>query len=74
MARDHGFGCAHQMQGQMHVHVTEMDAPVPLVGHFFCHVLWQLPSLGYTLMARSRARAVPLFSVCVIGRVLLEVI
>jgi hypothetical protein len=23
------------MQGQMHVHVTEMDLPVPLVGQFF---------------------------------------
>lgn len=25
------------MQGQMHVHVTEMDLPVPLVGQFFRH-------------------------------------
>ncbi len=23
------------MQGQMHVHVTELDVPVPLLGHFF---------------------------------------
>ncbi|AWW38360.1 hypothetical protein DN051_18260 [Streptomyces cadmiisoli] len=35
MARDHGFGCVQQMQGQMHVHVTELDPPVPLGGHFF---------------------------------------
>jgi hypothetical protein len=27
------------MQGQMHVHVTEIDLPVPLVGHFFRHLL-----------------------------------
>ncbi|EOY48478.1 hypothetical protein SLI_3765 [Streptomyces lividans 1326] len=26
------------MQGQMHVHVTEMDLPVPLVGQFFRHL------------------------------------
>jgi hypothetical protein len=26
------------MQGQMHVHVTELDPPVPLVGHFFRHL------------------------------------
>ncbi|TKT06233.1 hypothetical protein E4U92_28350 [Streptomyces galbus] len=39
MARDHGFGCVHQMQGQMHVHVTEIDLPVPLLGHFFRHLL-----------------------------------
>ncbi|RDD89505.1 hypothetical protein DVZ84_11090 [Streptomyces parvulus] len=37
MVRDHGFGCVPQMQGQMHVHVTEMDLPVPLVGQFFRH-------------------------------------
>ncbi|MEW5354624.1 hypothetical protein E0E62_19545 [Streptomyces sp. 16-176A] len=37
MVRDHGFGCAQQMQGQMHVHVTELDPHVPLVGHFFRH-------------------------------------
>ncbi|RZB17972.1 hypothetical protein StrepF001_19565 [Streptomyces sp. F001] len=35
MARDHGFGCLQQMQGQMHVHATELAPPVPLVGHFF---------------------------------------
>ncbi|AYN40119.1 hypothetical protein D9753_15710 [Streptomyces dangxiongensis] len=35
----HGFGCVEQMQGQMHVHVTEMRLPVPLLGHFFCHLL-----------------------------------
>ncbi|NEY34953.1 hypothetical protein GTU99_22620 [Streptomyces sp. PRKS01-65] len=34
---DHGFRCADQMQGQMHVHVTEMDPPAPLVGQFFHH-------------------------------------
>jgi hypothetical protein len=39
VARDHGFGCVHQMQGQMHVHVTEIDLPVPLLGHFFRHLL-----------------------------------
>ncbi|CAB42775.1 hypothetical protein GTY87_17470 [Streptomyces sp. SID7813] len=38
MVRDHGFGCVPQMQGQMHVHVTEMDLPVPLVGQFFRHL------------------------------------
>ncbi|MYS55966.1 hypothetical protein GTW46_38960 [Streptomyces sp. SID6013] len=26
------------MQGQMHVQVTEMDLPVPLVGQFFRHL------------------------------------
>jgi hypothetical protein len=26
------------MQGQMHVHVTEIDLPVPLVGQFFRHL------------------------------------
>ncbi|KAB1142213.1 hypothetical protein F7R91_30145 [Streptomyces luteolifulvus] len=26
------------MQGQMHVHATELDPPVPLVGHFFRHI------------------------------------
>ncbi|MYR45788.1 hypothetical protein GTW67_27975 [Streptomyces sp. SID5910] len=35
MVRDHGFGCVPQMQGQMHVQVTEMDLHVPLVGQFF---------------------------------------
>ncbi|CAK7288324.1 hypothetical protein SGPA1_60226 [Streptomyces misionensis JCM 4497] len=35
MARDHGFGCEDQMQGQMHVHATEMGKHVPLLGHFF---------------------------------------
>ncbi|AZM76420.1 hypothetical protein D1J63_16660 [Streptomyces sp. KPB2] len=35
---DHGFGCVPQMQGQMHVQVTEMDLPVPLVGQFFRHL------------------------------------
>ncbi|MYW46244.1 hypothetical protein GT346_23715 [Streptomyces sp. SID161] len=34
----HGFGCVEQMQGQMHVHETEMALPVPLLGHFFCHL------------------------------------
>jgi len=24
---------------QMHVHATELDPPVPLVGHFFRHLL-----------------------------------
>ncbi|NDK28758.1 hypothetical protein FSY75_30755 [Streptomyces sp. TR1341] len=49
MARDHGFGWEEQMQGQMHVHATEMDSPVPLLGHFFCHLhdgfrQWYRPS------------------------------
>jgi hypothetical protein len=37
VARHHGFGSEEQMQGQMHVHVTEIALPVPLLGHFFCH-------------------------------------
>ncbi|OUD00402.1 hypothetical protein CA983_25765 [Streptomyces swartbergensis] len=37
MVRDHGFGCVQQMQGQMHVQVTGMRRPVPLVGQFFRH-------------------------------------
>ncbi len=32
------------MQGQMHVHVTEMDLPVPLVGQFFRH--FRLPFIS----------------------------
>ncbi|TQE18935.1 hypothetical protein Sipo8835_03680 [Streptomyces ipomoeae] len=35
VARDHGFRCVQQMQGQMHVHAPEMDPTVPLPGHFF---------------------------------------
>ncbi|QEV26931.1 hypothetical protein CP976_24245 [Streptomyces coeruleorubidus] len=38
MVRDHGFGCVQQMQGQMHVQVTGMSRPVPLVGQFFRHL------------------------------------
>ncbi|PZH19674.1 hypothetical protein C1I97_02310 [Streptomyces sp. NTH33] len=34
MVRGHGFGCVQQMQGQMHVHVTGLGRPVPLVGYF----------------------------------------
>ncbi|AWT44644.1 hypothetical protein DMT42_21680 [Streptomyces actuosus] len=54
MARDHGFGCAQQMQGQMHVHVTELDPPVPLLGHFFRHLLVQVPPSPYSFPTRSR--------------------
>jgi hypothetical protein len=41
------------MQGQMHVHVTEMDLPVPLVGQFFRHL--RLPFTPF----RGRFRTVP---------------
>jgi hypothetical protein len=34
------------MQGQMHVQVTEMDLPVPLVGQFFRHLRLLFMSLG----------------------------
>jgi hypothetical protein len=34
------------MQGQMHVHVTEMDLPVPLVGQFFRHLRLLFMSTG----------------------------
>ncbi|QIP71809.1 hypothetical protein EZV63_19775 [Streptomyces sp. VN1] len=59
MVRDHAFGSAPQMQGQMHVHVTEMDLPVPLVGQFFRHLHPRFPFTG------DRFRCTP----CVIVRV-----
>ncbi|OQD52939.1 hypothetical protein BM536_033350 [Streptomyces phaeoluteigriseus] len=76
MARDHGFRCEGQMQGQMHVHVTEMDPPVPLLGHFFRHppaVGEHFPCFLLTLPSRSSMCTLWLFSISVIGRVLLEV-
>ncbi|MYR58120.1 hypothetical protein GTY54_18405 [Streptomyces sp. SID625] len=69
VARDHGFGCVQQMQGQMHVHVTELGPPVPLTGHFFRHLLdRRSPSSRLSLCAFLRS-----LSVSVIMRVLLEV-
>ncbi|KYK16755.1 hypothetical protein EF913_09810 [Streptomyces sp. WAC04189] len=59
MVRDHGFGCVPQMQGQMHVHVTEMDLPVPLVGQFFRPLRLFFTPLG------GRFRAVPCMILCV---------
>lgn len=41
------------MQGQMHVHVTEMDLPVPLVGQFFRHL--RLPFIFFGGWFRSAA-------------------
>jgi hypothetical protein len=64
------------MQGQMHVHVTEMDPPVPLLGHFFRHppaVGEHFPCFLLTLPSRSSMCTLWLFSISVIGRVLLEV-
>ncbi|MYU29119.1 hypothetical protein GTW30_13885 [Streptomyces sp. SID7810] len=69
MARHHGFGCAEQMQGQMHVHATEMALPVPLLGHFFCH-LPQGPARGPDLSFSGTPRKRPSLSVSVTGRVL----
>ncbi|POX60525.1 hypothetical protein C3492_26040 [Streptomyces sp. Ru62] len=61
MARHHGFGCAQQMQGQMHVHGTEMAPPVPLLGHFFCH-LPDVPARGPDLFpVRTRWKRVGSF-------------
>jgi hypothetical protein len=47
------------MQGQMHVHVTEMDLPVPLVGQFFRPLRLFFTPLG------GRFRAVPCMILCV---------
>jgi hypothetical protein len=61
------------MQGQMHVHVTEMDLPVPLLGQFFRHLLaFSLPSLPCFLVHPGADHW--LDSVSVTGRVLLGVI
>ncbi|OQR64707.1 hypothetical protein B6E66_07005 [Streptomyces maremycinicus] len=76
MARDHGFGCALRMQGQMHVHVTEMDPPVPLLGHFFRQLLahqGHFPCFPLTVPSHRAVRILCLLSISVIGRVLLEV-
>ncbi|TWV52007.1 hypothetical protein FRZ03_11585 [Streptomyces misionensis] len=69
MARHHGFGWEEQMQGQMHVHVTEMDKPVPLLGHFFCHLRDRHPA-GLAARPFPPAGSGPALSVCVTVRVL----
>jgi hypothetical protein len=64
------------MQGQMHVHVTEMDLPVPLLGHFFRHLLavqGHFPCFLLTIPSRRAVRILWLLSISVIGRVLHEV-
>ncbi|PZT68927.1 hypothetical protein DN402_15920 [Streptomyces sp. SW4] len=83
MVRDHGFGCVPQMQGQMHVHVTELAPPVPLVGQFFRHLRvaprpspdrFPLPLRPNSVRTPSEpARFLRLDSVSVTARVLLGV-
>ncbi|PWG10541.1 hypothetical protein DF268_26805 [Streptomyces sp. V2] len=49
MARDHGFGCDRRMQGQMHVHVTEMSRPWGLLVIFSANFSHNSPSrLAFT--------------------------
>ncbi|PNG18390.1 hypothetical protein C1J00_31385 [Streptomyces cahuitamycinicus] len=56
MVRDHGFGCVQQMQGQMHVQVTGMSCPVPLVGQFFRHLRVPLWPFICLLLTHTRER------------------
>ncbi|MFD4785643.1 hypothetical protein ACFWN1_00835 [Streptomyces sp. NPDC058459] len=65
----HGFGCAQQMQGQMHVHAAEITLRVPLLGHFFRHPNF-LRRQWYRPMEGRNGSAL---SVSVTVRVLLEV-
>ncbi|TRO61730.1 hypothetical protein E4K73_25845 [Streptomyces sp. IB201691-2A2] len=53
MARDHRSECVRQMQGQMHVHVPELDLPIPLLGHFFRDLLAAFLCLACLLLVDS---------------------
>ncbi|TLS42129.1 hypothetical protein FE633_32670 [Streptomyces montanus] len=52
---DHGSECAEQMQGQMHVHVPQLDLPVPLLAHIFRRLLAVFLPLAGLLLASSGA-------------------
>ncbi|MYS93855.1 hypothetical protein GTY47_30460 [Streptomyces sp. SID5464] len=61
MVRDHGFGCVQQMQGQMHVHVTGMSRPVPLVGQFFRHLHGPVCPFACLFLESARVRPLTRF-------------
>nr|WP_237545045.1 hypothetical protein [Streptomyces sp. SID4946] len=59
------------MQGQMHVHATEMDSPVPLLGHFSA-ISMRVSASGIDILAALPVENGPVLSVSVTVRVLRE--